>query len=174
MFEALGEIFSRHRGDRRVSFEIELPAEPRVSRLRVRVPTSRARRFASRPVARRSIAEVETESSGTRTSRRALAVRCRCPETLEFEEPIAVLLKEIEALDAAAAHRRARARDRVAAAAASSRCARELYASLTPWQRVLVARHPEPARPRGLHPAAVHRTSSRSTATAASPTTTRS
>ena len=39
-------------------------------------------------------------------------------ETLEFEEPIAVLLKEIEALDAAAAHRCARARDRVAAAAA--------------------------------------------------------
>ena len=26
MFEALGEIFARHRGDRRVSFEIELPA----------------------------------------------------------------------------------------------------------------------------------------------------
>jgi hypothetical protein len=26
VFEQLGEIFSRHRGDRRVSFEIELPA----------------------------------------------------------------------------------------------------------------------------------------------------
>ena len=26
MFEALGEIFSRHRGDRRVSFEIEVPS----------------------------------------------------------------------------------------------------------------------------------------------------
>ena len=25
VFEALGEIFSRHRGDRRVSFEMELP-----------------------------------------------------------------------------------------------------------------------------------------------------
>ncbi len=34
VFEALGEVFSRHRGDRRVSFEMELPAEPR--RLRVR------------------------------------------------------------------------------------------------------------------------------------------
>ena len=28
IFEALGEVFSRHRGDRRVSFEIELPATP--------------------------------------------------------------------------------------------------------------------------------------------------
>jgi DNA polymerase-3 subunit alpha len=27
-FEALGEIFARHRGDRRVSFEIELPRPP--------------------------------------------------------------------------------------------------------------------------------------------------
>jgi hypothetical protein len=27
-FEALGEIFSRHRGDRRVSFEIEVPPAP--------------------------------------------------------------------------------------------------------------------------------------------------
>ena len=49
----------------------------------------------------------------------------------------------------------------------------ELYASLTPWQRVLVARHPD--RPgledfiQRLFPA-----SSRSTATAASPTITRS
>jgi DNA polymerase-3 subunit alpha len=34
MFERLGEIFSRHRGDRRVSFEIELPCDAR--RLRVR------------------------------------------------------------------------------------------------------------------------------------------
>ena len=31
MFEALGEVFSRHRGDRRVSFEIELPAAPRAA-----------------------------------------------------------------------------------------------------------------------------------------------
>jgi DNA polymerase-3 subunit alpha len=29
IFEALGEVFSRHRGDRRVSFEIELPSTPR-------------------------------------------------------------------------------------------------------------------------------------------------
>src|SRR5947207_3080937 len=28
MFQTLGEIFSRHRGDRRVSFDIELPASP--------------------------------------------------------------------------------------------------------------------------------------------------
>jgi DNA polymerase-3 subunit alpha len=28
LFEALGEVFSRHRGDRRVSFEIEVPGQP--------------------------------------------------------------------------------------------------------------------------------------------------
>jgi DNA polymerase-3 subunit alpha len=36
VFEALGEIFSRHRGDRRVSFEIELPS----GRLRVKADVS--------------------------------------------------------------------------------------------------------------------------------------
>ncbi len=38
VFQALGEIFSRHRGDRRVSFDIELPASP--TRLRVRADVS--------------------------------------------------------------------------------------------------------------------------------------
>jgi acetyl-CoA carboxylase carboxyl transferase subunit alpha len=63
------------------------------------------------------------------------------PDTLEFEEPIAVLLKEIEALSMlpqtpqrqegiAQLHRRIE----------SIRA--EIYARLTPWQRVLVARHP--------------------------------
>jgi DNA polymerase-3 subunit alpha len=37
LFETLGEIFARHRGDRRVSFEIELPAEPRPLRVRADV-----------------------------------------------------------------------------------------------------------------------------------------
>jgi acetyl-CoA carboxylase carboxyl transferase subunit alpha len=65
-------------------------------------------------------------------------------DTLEFEEPIAVLLKEIEALsmlpqtekrqeEIASLHRRIE----------SIRA--DIYAHLTPWQRVLVARHP--ARP---------------------------
>jgi DNA polymerase-3 subunit alpha len=45
LFEQLGEIFSRHRGDRRVSFEIELPARLRVtadvsSQIRVRPSSS--------------------------------------------------------------------------------------------------------------------------------------
>jgi len=63
------------------------------------------------------------------------------PDTLEFEEPIAVLLKEIEALSMlpqtpqrqegiAQLHRRIE----------SIRA--DIYARLTPWQRVLVARHP--------------------------------
>jgi hypothetical protein len=38
-FEALGEVFSRHRGDRRVSFEIELPPSDS-RRLRVKADVS--------------------------------------------------------------------------------------------------------------------------------------
>jgi DNA polymerase-3 subunit alpha len=38
VFEALGEVFSRHRGDRRVSFEIELPGDQK--RLRVKADVS--------------------------------------------------------------------------------------------------------------------------------------
>ncbi len=62
-------------------------------------------------------------------------------ETLEFEEPIAVLLKEIETLELLA---RTDARDReidsLRRRLVSVRA--ELYRSLTPWQRVQVARHP--------------------------------
>src|ERR671929_1143635 len=62
-------------------------------------------------------------------------------ETLEFEEPIAVLLKEIEALTLLP---RTEPRDReiesLKRRVESIRA--ELYQSLTPWQRVLVARHP--------------------------------
>jgi len=63
------------------------------------------------------------------------------PETLEFEEPIAILLKEIEALgmlpqtdvrdgeiDGLRRH--------------IDQIRGEIYKRLTPWQRVLVARHP--------------------------------
>ncbi len=65
-------------------------------------------------------------------------------ETLDFEEPIAVLLKEVEALGMLP---RTAERDgeieglrrRV------TQIRRELYGRLTPWQRVQVARHP--ARP---------------------------
>ncbi len=62
-------------------------------------------------------------------------------ETLEFEEPIAVLLKEIDAL---AALPRTEARDReIDVLRRRIESVRgELYRSLTPWQRVLVARHP--------------------------------
>ena len=38
LFQALGEIFSRHRGDRRICFDLELPASP--ARLRVRADVS--------------------------------------------------------------------------------------------------------------------------------------
>ena len=63
------------------------------------------------------------------------------PDTLEFEEPVAILLKEVEALsmlpqtpqrqqEIEGLHRRIE----------SIRA--DLYTRLTPWQRVLVARHP--------------------------------
>jgi acetyl-CoA carboxylase carboxyl transferase subunit alpha len=62
-------------------------------------------------------------------------------ETLDFEEPIAVVLKEIEAL---ALLPRTDGRDReidsLRRRVESVRA--DLYRSLTPWQRVLVARHP--------------------------------
>ena len=66
------------------------------------------------------------------------------PEILEFEEPIAAVLKEIEALDQLP---RTEARDRQVEALRRrvDTMRADLYATLTPWQRVLVARHP--ARP---------------------------
>jgi len=68
-------------------------------------------------------------------------------ETLDFEEPIAVLLKEIEALTLLP---RTDARDREIESLRRrvESVREELYRTLTPWQRVSVARHP--ARP-GLH-----------------------
>jgi len=69
------------------------------------------------------------------------------PELLEFEEPIGVLLKEIEAL---ASLGPSEDRDREIARLESRVNAMrgDLYRNLTPWQRVQVARHP--ARPTTL------------------------
>jgi acetyl-CoA carboxylase carboxyl transferase subunit alpha len=69
------------------------------------------------------------------------------PDLLEFEEPIGILLKEVEALSmlpATADRLRdiTRLQDRITS------IRKDLYSSLTPWQRVLVARHP--ARPTTL------------------------
>ncbi len=63
------------------------------------------------------------------------------PETLDFEEPVAAILKEIDALEKLPEDEdRARAlavlRERLVAVRS------DIYAALTPWQRVLVARHP--------------------------------
>lgn len=64
------------------------------------------------------------------------------PELLEFEEPIAVLLKEIEALSLMpVTPHRDQAIESLQRRLVEVR--RELYATLTPWQRVLVARHPQ-------------------------------
>lgn len=62
------------------------------------------------------------------------------PDLLEFEEPIGVLLKEIEALSLLPqTPERQRSVERLQQRVESVRA--ELYATLTSWQRVLVARH---------------------------------
>ena len=68
-------------------------------------------------------------------------------DLLEFEEPIAPLLKEIEALRQLR-HTPERDREIAELRAGVASIRRDLYAHLTPWQRVLVARHP--ARPNAL------------------------
>src|SRR4030095_9181661 len=63
------------------------------------------------------------------------------PDTLEFEEPIAVLLKEIEAISMLPqTPERLRSIESLRQRIDSIRG--EIYQHLTPWQRVLVARHP--------------------------------
>src|SRR3954466_13187453 len=63
------------------------------------------------------------------------------PETLDFEEPIGVLMKEIEALSMMPkTDARQLEIDSLKRRIESIRA--ELYQTLTPWQRVLVARHP--------------------------------
>ena len=69
------------------------------------------------------------------------------PELLEFEEPVGVLLKEIEALSMLPkTPERERSIDSLRRRAEEIRG--EIFKTLTPWQRVLVARHP--SRPNTL------------------------
>jgi len=63
------------------------------------------------------------------------------PDTLEFEEPIAVLQKQVEALSLMPqTPEQQRSIDALQAQIESIRA--DIYKTLTPWQRVLVARHP--------------------------------
>ena len=63
------------------------------------------------------------------------------PDTLEFEEPIALLLKELEAVSMLPlTTERQRSIDSLNHRIDTIRG--EIYKNLTPWQRVLVARHP--------------------------------
>src|ERR687891_31367 len=62
------------------------------------------------------------------------------PDTLEFEEPVAVLLKEIEALSMLPqTPERQRSIESLQRRVEEVRA--DIYSRLTPWQRVLVARH---------------------------------
>jgi acetyl-CoA carboxylase carboxyl transferase subunit alpha len=62
-------------------------------------------------------------------------------ETLEFEEPIGLLLKEIDALELLP-HTDGRDREMASLRRKLDSIRADLYAALTPWQRVQVARHP--------------------------------
>ncbi|MEW5982467.1 MAG: acetyl-CoA carboxylase carboxyltransferase subunit alpha [Acidobacteriota bacterium] len=62
-------------------------------------------------------------------------------DLLEFEEPIGVLLKEIEALSLMP-RTDARSAEMAQLSSRVESLRSEIYAGLTPWQRVLVARHP--------------------------------
>lgn len=62
-------------------------------------------------------------------------------ETLDFEEPIAQLLKQIEVLEQQP-RTDARVREAESLRQRVESVRADLYATLTPWQRVLVARHP--------------------------------
>jgi acetyl-CoA carboxylase carboxyl transferase subunit alpha len=62
------------------------------------------------------------------------------PDLLEFEEPIGVLLKEIEALSMLP-RTPEREKSIEALRTRADEIRGEIYKSLTPWQRVLVARH---------------------------------
>ena len=68
-------------------------------------------------------------------------------ETLDFEEPIAVLLKEIDTLRLLP-RTRERQQEIETLGERVGLVRREIYAKLTPWQQVLVARHP--SRPHTL------------------------
>jgi acetyl-CoA carboxylase carboxyl transferase subunit alpha len=69
------------------------------------------------------------------------------PELLEFEEPVGILLKEIEALSMLPSTP-ARDRSIESVRQRADEIRGEIFKSLTPWQRVLVARHP--SRPNTL------------------------
>jgi acetyl-CoA carboxylase carboxyl transferase subunit alpha len=63
------------------------------------------------------------------------------PDTLEFEEPIALLLKEVAAMSMLPqTTERQRSLESLHGRIESMRG--EIYRNLTPWQRVMVARHP--------------------------------
>ncbi len=118
-FEALAELLSRHRGDRRVSLELDVHGQRR--------PAARPRRRrAARPAIGAAGHEVEqlcgadggVAMMNDRSMRIVIGDRidldaicgsgsgpgfrciqgCPMPDLLEFEEPVGVLLKEIEAL----------------------------------------------------------------------------
>jgi len=63
------------------------------------------------------------------------------PDTLEFEEPIAILLKEVEALSMLP-HTPQRQAEIDGLNRRIESIRGDIYSRLTPWQRVLVARHP--------------------------------
>ena len=135
MFEAVAEVLLRHRGDRRVRLDVEIRDLPRPMRVRAELgagPGAPVRTTGGRP--RASCAGSVPSNCGNLT---VMSV-----DTLEFEEPVAALLKEIDQLGSQPpTPERAAEIARLQTRARQVR--QDLFARLTPWQRVLVARHPQ-------------------------------
>ncbi len=141
-FRALSDVFLRHRGDKRVQFE-----------LRVRRDGAGAAAGQGRGAAAAGPA-VRRAGAGRRADLRPRVGACcagsgadrrqdeTMPETLEFEEPIAILHKEIEALNMLP-QTEVRDGEIEGLRRRIDQIRGEIYKRLTPWQRVLVARHPE-------------------------------
>ena len=167
----VSDVLGRHRGDRRV---VVRSSTARRRRRRCacgstcRARCASARRSSSWPTSSGSAGRDGHSAVGSGRLRRSMAA-----ELLEFEEPIGILLKEIEALSLMPRTEARSRRHRAPPRARRRRMRAELFEALTPWQRVLVARHRR-GRARSTTSSGCSPTSSRSTATGASPTTRRS
>ena len=166
--EALAELLSRHRGDRRVSLELDVNGPPP---MRVRADVAQRvrpsdklvaeveqivrRRFggARRCDVRRLSSPWPDRQSASLCTRRpwhlqdphlaaSSALLTSMPELSRIRRTRRRAAEGDRGAQHAAAARRSGSARSSRCAGAPTRSARELYPNLTPWQRVLVARHP--------------------------------
>ncbi len=131
--EALWDVLTANQGDRPVAIEMHVQKDGRTLRVSADVM----------PQIRVQANAISCCTGGRTTVRRRLGhPEIAMPELLDFEEPIGILLKEIEALSKLPETEQRATGHRSASKAGSPKMRGELYRHLTPWQRVLVARHP--------------------------------